>query len=143
MIVTRSVIGCGAKTSLLIGCYFQICQHRPCDTYQAQWLNHVSLKKQAKGVIIRCIAQLENTEIYQTNKCPRRKSSSTHHWYFQSHSSLLCLTSIQSSYLDLVGMGFDFYDFIGLHVLEAQVWRLKHQVDMSNDKICLCFSRCQ
>ena len=40
------------------------------------------------------------------------------------HSSLLCLVSIQISYLDLVGMGSDFNDFIGLHVLEAQVWRL-------------------
>ena len=40
------------------------------------------------------------------------------------HSSLLFLVSIQISYLDLVGMGFDFHDFIGLHALEAQLWRL-------------------
>ena len=40
------------------------------------------------------------------------------------HSSLLCLASIQISSLDLVGMRFDSFAFIGLHVLEAQVWRL-------------------
>ncbi len=33
--------------------------------------------------IIRCIAQLENTKIYWTDKCSRSWTSSIHRWYFQ------------------------------------------------------------